>query len=54
MLEGLGFSTYQPLSSLFTGQLNPYFGGVHAIAFENGEWKGAADPRRDGKVIFAE
>ena len=53
ILEELGFSTYVPLSSLFAGTLNPYFGGVHAIAFENGTWKGAADPRRDGAVIYA-
>lgn len=29
---------------------NAYFGGVHAVAFENGHWTGAADPRRDGIV----
>ena len=28
--------------------LNSYFGGVHAVAFENGQWHGVADPRRDG------
>lgn len=27
-----------------------YFGGVHAVAFEEGRWTGAADPRRDGAV----
>ena len=27
---------------------NAYFGGVHAVALENGRWTGAADPRRDG------
>ncbi len=31
--------------------LNPYFGGVHAIAKENNIWIGVADPRRDGKAI---
>lgn len=29
---------------------NAYFGGVHAVAFEDGRWTGAADPRRDGAV----
>lgn len=33
---------------LSINQLNAYFGGVHAVAFENGRWVGAADPRRDG------
>ena len=33
--------------------LNPYYGGVHAIAKENGNWIGVADPRRDGKVIVS-
>ena len=27
-----------------------YFGGVHAVAREQGRWVGAADPRRDGAV----
>jgi len=27
---------------------DPYFGGVHAIAWRNGGLEGAADPRRDG------
>jgi len=31
--------------------LNPYFGGVHAIAKENNLWNGVADSRRDGKTI---
>jgi gamma-glutamyltranspeptidase len=38
---------------LFAGDLNPYFGGVHAVARENGEWRGSADPRRDGAVEHA-
>ena len=33
---------------------NAYFGGVHAVAIEQGRWVGAADPRRDGTVRFAE
>lgn len=32
---------------------NAYFGGVHAVALENGQWTGAADPRRDGLVAVA-
>ncbi len=35
-------------SDLTTNNLNPYFGGIHAVAFEDGQWVGAADPRRDG------
>ncbi|WP_181899537.1 gamma-glutamyltransferase family protein [Flagellimonas nanhaiensis] len=31
--------------------LNPYYGGVHAIAKEDSVWIGAADPRRDGLYI---
>ncbi len=30
--------------------LNPYFGGIHAIAKEGNAWLGVADPRRDGKI----
>jgi gamma-glutamyltranspeptidase/glutathione hydrolase len=33
--------------------LNAYFGGVHAVAWEDGRWAGAADPRRDGTVETA-
>lgn len=33
--------------------LNAYFGGVHAVAWEDGRWTGAADPRRDGAVSIA-
>ncbi|NJN42678.1 MAG: hypothetical protein HC811_11035 [Flammeovirgaceae bacterium] len=33
--------------------VNAYFGGVHAIAWQNGQWVGAADPRRDGKVGYS-
>lgn len=51
-LERRGYVLYQPLSSLFAGELNPYFGGVHAAAREDGELRGAADPRRDGAVAY--
>ena len=32
--------------------LNAYYGGIHAVAKENGNWVGAADPRRDGLSIL--
>ena len=47
-----GFVFEQPPSEIIVKGLNPYFGGINAIAFENGEWKGAADPRRDGAVGY--
>ncbi|MFZ1806143.1 MAG: gamma-glutamyltransferase [Cyclobacteriaceae bacterium] len=43
-----GFDLSEIKNDLGTKNLNPYFGGVHAVAFENGHWVGAADPRRDG------
>ena len=33
---------------IMEGYLDPYFGGIHAIAKEEGRWIGSADPRRDG------
>jgi gamma-glutamyltranspeptidase/glutathione hydrolase len=52
-LERRGYTIYRPLTSLFGGELNPYFGGVHAVAHEADGWRGAADPRRDGAVRVA-
>ncbi len=52
-LERRGRSVVVPVSSLGRGSLNPYFGGVHAVAREAGGWCGAADPRRDGAVAVA-
>ncbi len=49
-LEERGYSVYRPVTSLHAGGLNPYFGGVNAVAREGGAWTGAADPRRDGAV----
>jgi gamma-glutamyltranspeptidase len=49
-LEERGYSVYRPVTSLHNGGLNPYFGGVNAVAREGGAWTGAADPRRDGAV----
>lgn len=37
-------------TDIMIGDRNAYFGGVHAVAEENGRWTGAADPRRDGAV----
>jgi gamma-glutamyltranspeptidase/glutathione hydrolase len=48
LLEGL-----RPTYGVSDSQLDPYFGGVHALAFEQGLWTGAPDPRRDGRVGFA-
>jgi len=49
-LEQRGYTVHQPLSSLFSGDFNPYFGGIHAVARQDDQWTGAADPRRDGAV----
>jgi gamma-glutamyltranspeptidase/glutathione hydrolase len=53
-LEEHGYSVHLPLSGMFAGNLNPYFGGVHALAREGAGWCGAADPRRDGTVAYAQ
>ncbi len=45
-----GFNLREPAMDLANEHGNPYFGGVHAIAYENGEWVAAADPRRDGSA----
>lgn len=52
-LERRGFKLVNPQSGLSDGSLDPYFGGVHAIAKEASGWRGAADPRRDGSVAYA-
>jgi gamma-glutamyltranspeptidase/glutathione hydrolase len=52
-LEERGYTVYRPVTSLHAGGLNPYFGGVNAVAREGGVWTGAADPRRDGAVARA-
>ncbi|MEX0315793.1 MAG: gamma-glutamyltransferase, partial [Allomuricauda sp.] len=48
-LRDLGYTIAFPSYSLTISDKNAYFGGVHAVEFKNGEWKAAADPRRDGK-----
>lgn len=45
----LRFKTPSQSLIIKTG-LNPYFGGIHAVAKENNSWIGSADPRRDGSV----
>ena len=51
-LERVGFVLVAPRADGAPGALNPYYGGVHAVAFERGQWSGAADPRRDGVVRY--
>jgi len=56
LLGGLaerGLTLVRPAYGVSDSHLDPYFGGVHALAFENGAWTGAADPRRDGTVDVA-
>lgn len=56
LLAGLaqrGFRLQRPSFGVALGDLDPYFGGVHAVAREPDGWTGAADPRRDGRVGFA-
>ena len=48
-----GLRLVRPAYGVSDSQLDPYFGGVHALALENGGWTGAADPRRDGLVKAA-
>jgi gamma-glutamyltranspeptidase / glutathione hydrolase len=45
-----GYDLPEIKGDLAANNLNPYFGGIHAVAFEDGRWVGAADPRRDGEV----
>ncbi|MGB0266871.1 MAG: gamma-glutamyltransferase, partial [Pseudomonadales bacterium] len=57
LLAGLvraGFSLERPRYGVSDSYLDPYFGGVHTIAWEGGRWVGAADPRRDGAVRTVE
>jgi gamma-glutamyltranspeptidase/glutathione hydrolase len=48
--QRFGLRLQHPADDLASGGRNPYFGGVHAVAWERGRWVGAADPRRDGTV----
>lgn len=56
LLSGIaayGYNLKRPAYGVSDSQYDPYFGGVHALAIEQGEWTGAADPRRDGTVKSA-
>ena len=56
MMAGMakrGLSLFRPTFGVSNKHLDPYFGGVHALAFEQDAWTGAADPRRDGRVGYA-
>ncbi len=48
-----GMTLRRPTYGVSDSQLDPYFGGVHALSREAGTWTGAADPRRDGRVATA-
>jgi gamma-glutamyltranspeptidase/glutathione hydrolase len=52
-LASRGYTLVRPSYGVSDSQLDPYFGGVHALAIEEGAWNGAADPRRDGMVGIA-
>ncbi|MDX1379662.1 MAG: gamma-glutamyltransferase, partial [Xanthomonadales bacterium] len=47
-----GYTLVRPDFGVAEGSLDPYFGGVHAVALEHGAWVGSADPRRDGRVGY--
>jgi gamma-glutamyltranspeptidase/glutathione hydrolase len=56
LLSGMasrGLTLVRPTYGVSDSQLDPYFGGVHALAYQQGSWTGSADPRRDGRVGFA-
>ncbi len=51
LLKGLakyGYDIVRPAYGVSDNQYDPYFGGIHALAKQNGQWTGSADPRRDG------
>lgn len=56
LLQGLADRNLRlvlPSFGVSDSRLDAYFGGVHALAVEDGLWTGAADPRRDGAVETA-
>lgn len=56
LLAGLaarGLSLNRPAYGVAESHLDPYYGGVQAVARQHGRWTGAADPRRDGAVVVA-
>ena len=52
-IKNAGFRFDSAPSEIIINKLNPYFGGVHVVVFEDNQWKGAADPRRDGTVGYS-
>jgi gamma-glutamyltranspeptidase/glutathione hydrolase len=52
-LGAMDLDLIRPVFGVSDNHLDPYFGGVHGLAVEDGRWQGAADPRRDGLVVFA-
>ncbi len=48
-----GLRLVRPKYGVSDSHHDAYFGGIHALAMENGQWSGAADPRRDGTVAIA-
>lgn len=52
-VKSRGWRIVPVATDIMIGGRNAYFGGVHAVAFENGRWTGAADPRRDGTVAVS-
>ncbi|MDX1406945.1 MAG: gamma-glutamyltransferase, partial [Saprospiraceae bacterium] len=52
LFRAAGFTVSFPTYDLMQRERNAYFGGVHAIARSPGGWTGAADPRRDGIVMY--
>lgn len=48
--EQLALTLQNLAADIMIGERNAYFGGVHAVGYERGQWTGAADPRRDGAV----
>lgn len=49
-LQQRKFGISMPVTAFRVGDLDAYFGGVNAVAFEQSRWRGVADPRRDGAV----
>jgi gamma-glutamyltranspeptidase/glutathione hydrolase len=48
-----GLRLMRPRYGVSDSHHDAYFGGIHALALQQGAWTGAADPRRDGTVGIA-
>ena len=56
LLRGMatrGLRLMRPKYGVSDSHLDPYFGGIHALALEADGWTGSADPRRDGVTGIA-